>query len=59
MFRLRRLLGSLYVQVLIGNGVATLVVARWDGTLDVARARRILDGEAPELVTAVPAASPA
>jgi aerobic C4-dicarboxylate transport protein len=32
---------------LIGNGVATLVVARWDGALDVARARRVLDGEIP------------
>ena len=30
---------------LIGNGVATLVVARWEGSLDVARARRILSGE--------------
>jgi aerobic C4-dicarboxylate transport protein len=31
---------------LIGNGVATMVVARWDGTLDVARANRIMSGEA-------------
>ena len=30
---------------LIGNGVATLAVAKWDGTLDVDRARRVLDGE--------------
>jgi aerobic C4-dicarboxylate transport protein len=30
---------------LIGNAVATMVVARWDGALDLARARRILDGE--------------
>ena len=30
---------------LIGNGVATLVIAKWDGSLDVARARRVLDGE--------------
>jgi aerobic C4-dicarboxylate transport protein len=29
---------------LVGNVVATLVVARWDGALDVARAHRILDG---------------
>ena len=29
---------------LIGNAVATMVVARWDGALDVARAHRILDG---------------
>jgi aerobic C4-dicarboxylate transport protein len=30
---------------LIGNGVATLVIARWDGTLDVARAHQVLNGE--------------
>ena len=28
---------------LIGNGVATMVVARWEGELDLPRARRILD----------------
>ncbi|MEO7275995.1 MAG: C4-dicarboxylate transporter DctA, partial [Vicinamibacterales bacterium] len=28
---------------LIGNGVATIVVARWEGELDLPRARRILD----------------
>jgi aerobic C4-dicarboxylate transport protein len=38
---------------LIGNGVATLVVARWEGALDEDRARRILKGEA------VPAANAA
>ena len=32
---------------LIGNAVATMVIARWDGALDLARARRILDGERP------------
>jgi len=30
---------------LIGNGVATVVVARWTGDLDVARAARVLAGE--------------
>jgi aerobic C4-dicarboxylate transport protein len=30
---------------MIGNSVATLVVARWEGALDVDRARRILAGE--------------
>jgi aerobic C4-dicarboxylate transport protein len=30
---------------LIGNGVATVVVARWEGALDVPRMRRLLDGE--------------
>src|SRR5262245_52817587 len=32
---------------LIGNAVATMVVARWDGALDLARARAILDGQPP------------
>jgi aerobic C4-dicarboxylate transport protein len=30
---------------LIGNAVATMVVARWDGALDLARVRRVLDGD--------------
>jgi aerobic C4-dicarboxylate transport protein len=29
---------------LIGNAVATMVIAKWDGALDLARARQILDG---------------
>ncbi|MFY9823189.1 MAG: dicarboxylate/amino acid:cation symporter [Thermoanaerobaculia bacterium] len=29
---------------LIGNGVATVAVSRWEGELDVAKARKILDG---------------
>jgi len=29
---------------LIGNGVATVVVSRWEGEQDIGRARRILDG---------------
>jgi aerobic C4-dicarboxylate transport protein len=32
---------------LIGNAVATMVVARWDGALDLERARLILDGGTP------------
>ena len=32
---------------LVGNVVATLVVARWDGALDAERAHRILDGALP------------
>jgi aerobic C4-dicarboxylate transport protein len=32
---------------LIGNAVATMIVARWDGALDLPRARAILDGEPP------------
>jgi aerobic C4-dicarboxylate transport protein len=31
---------------LVGNGVATIVVARWENALDVARMRRHLDREA-------------
>ena len=30
---------------LIGNAVATMVVAKWNGALDLDRARRVLDGE--------------
>src|SRR5205807_175657 len=30
---------------LIGNGVATVVVAKWEGALDEARMRRVLDRE--------------
>jgi aerobic C4-dicarboxylate transport protein len=34
---------------LIGNAVATVAIARWDGSLDLVRARRILtDGTLPE-----------
>jgi aerobic C4-dicarboxylate transport protein len=32
---------------LIGNAVATMVIARWDGALDLERARAILDGRLP------------
>jgi Na+/H+-dicarboxylate symporter len=31
----------------IGNGVGTLVVARWVGAVDTNRMKRILDGEEP------------
>jgi len=33
---------------LIGNTVATLAIARWDGALDLERCTRVLDGKAPE-----------
>jgi aerobic C4-dicarboxylate transport protein len=33
---------------LIGNGVATVVVAKWTGDLDVERLQRILNNETPE-----------
>ena len=33
---------------LIGNGVATIVVGKWCGELDLARMRRVLDNETPE-----------
>ncbi|MQA31152.1 MAG: C4-dicarboxylate transporter DctA [Luteitalea sp.] len=36
---------------LIGNAVATVVVARWDGALDLQRARTILDGRTPAEAT--------
>ena len=42
---------------LIGNGVATMVVARWEGALDLPRALRILDaGRDPEEAVASAAA---
>ncbi len=40
----------------IGNAVATVVVARWDGALDQAQLHRALDGKLPALVS--DAASP-
>lgn len=44
---------------LVGNVVATLVVARWDGALDDARAHRILDGHpVPEEASAVESSLP-
>ncbi len=30
---------------LVGNGVATIVVAKWEGEFDAAQASRMLDGE--------------
>jgi len=33
---------------LIGNAVATVVIARWDGALDLAHARRVLEGHHQE-----------
>ena len=33
---------------LIGNGVGTVVIAKWDGALDTRRMNRILDGKAPD-----------
>ena len=46
---------------LIGNTVATLAVARWDGALDLERCTRVLDGKAPQddsgaVITPEPAA---
>jgi aerobic C4-dicarboxylate transport protein len=32
---------------LVGNSVATLAVARWEGQLDQARAKAVLRGEVP------------
>jgi len=34
---------------LIGNAVATMVIARWEGTLDMGRVERVLAGGVPEL----------
>ena len=35
---------------LIGNAVATMVIAKWNGALDLERARRVLDGH-PDMDT--------
>jgi aerobic C4-dicarboxylate transport protein len=43
---------------LIGNAVATVVIAKWDGALDLARARRILDGERVSAPAAAETATP-
>jgi aerobic C4-dicarboxylate transport protein len=32
---------------MIGNGVGTIVIAKWNGSLDQERMRRVLDGEVP------------
>ncbi len=34
---------------LIGNAVATMAIARWDGALDLKRVNRVLKGGVPEL----------
>jgi aerobic C4-dicarboxylate transport protein len=36
---------------LIGNAVATVAIARWDGALDLARAGAVLAGKAPEPIS--------
>ena len=33
---------------LIGNGLAAVVVAKWDGALNTRRMNRILNGETPQ-----------
>jgi len=45
---------------LIGNAVATMVIAKWNGALDLDRARRVLDGhpDAGELPDAVSPTAP-
>jgi aerobic C4-dicarboxylate transport protein len=53
-----RLMDSMRVTVnLLGNCVATFVVAKWEGQLDNERMRKVLDGEAvPPLEDADPMA---
>ena len=41
---------------LIGSGVATIAIARWDGALDLERVRKVIReqrGEAPPAITAL------
>jgi aerobic C4-dicarboxylate transport protein len=39
---------------LVGNGVATIVVAKWENEFDAARARRVLDGETVPAAAEIP-----
>jgi len=41
---------------MVGNAVATLAVAKWEGQLDVAQARRML-GDGPALAATTPPTS--
>ena len=43
---------------LIGNGVASVAVSRWEGELDVERARAVLDGKVVDELEAEPEAAP-
>jgi len=44
---------------LIGNAVATMVIAKWDGALDLERANAILNGQAAEPIAATRSSEPA
>ena len=44
---------------LIGNAVATVVIARWDGALDLAHARRVLAGDGQKSAAPHAASEPA
>jgi aerobic C4-dicarboxylate transport protein len=39
---------------LVGNGVATIVVAKWEKEFDAERARRVLNGESIPAATEIP-----
>jgi aerobic C4-dicarboxylate transport protein len=40
---------------MIGNGIATIIIARWDGALDLAQLRRVLGGGPAPVVEPVAA----
>jgi aerobic C4-dicarboxylate transport protein len=44
---------------MIGNSVAAIVVAKWEGQFDLARARRVLSRHEDDLPIPLPAANPA
>jgi aerobic C4-dicarboxylate transport protein len=44
---------------MIGNSVAAIVVAKWEGQFDLARARRVLSQRQDDLAVPLPAANPA
>jgi aerobic C4-dicarboxylate transport protein len=39
---------------LVGNGVATIVVSKWEKEFDAERARRVLDGDPVATVAEIP-----
>jgi aerobic C4-dicarboxylate transport protein len=43
---------------MIGNGVATIVIAKWENAFDAERARRVLNGETLELPEEKPETAP-
>jgi aerobic C4-dicarboxylate transport protein len=43
---------------LVGNGVATIIVAKWENEFDAGRAKLVLNEEVPEPLPTPPAPTP-